>query len=63
MCVCLCLQSEWFVVGLPSPSGVTPLGSYPLLLVYTNKGEWHPRIEHSITIIVDTNSRHYYCCT
>ena len=44
-CVCMCLRSEWFIWGLPSPPGVTPWDS-------THK-----------TIIVHTNSRHYYYCT
>ena len=24
--VCVCLQSEWFIQGLPSPPGITPPG-------------------------------------
>ena len=50
MCeICVSLQSEWFIQGLPSPLGVNPRVVHTIISM-----DSHPWIAHTI--------RHYYYC-
>ena len=39
----VCLQSEWFILGLPSPPGATPGIVHTIISVHS-----HPMIVHTI---------------
>ena len=64
MCeICVSLQSEWFIQGLPAPLGVNPRVVHTIISMDSHPWIVHTIINiHSHPRILHTDSRHYYYC-